>query len=361
VLVVGVVVVRGAHAVLVAACATSTTGSAGGGGTATAHAGAHTSSAIAAAQPLRAGERFLDLTVSKPYTPSPPDGGTDDYRCLLIDSHLTTPAFLTGTQVKPQNLPIAHHAIVFAVSPEQAATARAKDAATGGEGWTCFGATGLESQQQQPAWVDTWTPGGSEALLQHDVGFRLEPGSLLVLQLHYNLLATDGRPAGTDQSTVRLRLTDGTAATEPLYTVQLSAPIELPCVGGESGPLCDRATAVADVTQRFGAEVGATAAQLVDGCSNGTPVPCNTQHCDIPVPQPVTVYAAFGHMHLLGRSITVELNPGTPTPEPCSTSRRSTSTTRSSSRYPPLSTSSPETRCGLPAPTTPPCAGCCRR
>jgi hypothetical protein len=299
--------------VLIAACAASTGGTAGGGGTAagaTAHTGPHPSS-TPAAQPLRAGERFLDLTVSKPYTPSPPNGGSDDYHCLLVDPHLSTPAFLTGTQVMPQNVPIAHHAIVFAVAPEQAATARAKDATTGGEGWTCFGATGLENQQQQPAWVDTWTPGGSETLLQHDVGFRLEPGSLLVLQLHYNLLATDGRPAGTDQSTIRLRLTDGTAATEPLYTVQLSAPIELPCAGGESGPLCDRATAVADVTQRFGAEVGATAAQLVSDCSNGTPVPGNTQHCDIPVPHPVTVYAAFGHMHLLGRSITVELNPGT--------------------------------------------------
>jgi hypothetical protein len=140
----------------------------------------------------------------------------------------------------------------------------------------------------------------------------LEPGSLLVLQVHYNLLATDGRPSGTDQSSVRLRLIDGTAATEPLDTLQLMAPIELPCAPGESGPLCDRAAAVADVAERFGPEVGDVEAQLVNRCSDGTPVPGNTQHCDIPVPQPVTVYAAFGHMHLLGRSIKVEPNPGTP-------------------------------------------------
>jgi hypothetical protein len=30
------------------------------------------------------------------------------------------------------------------------------------------------------------------------------------------------------------------------------------------------------------------------------------------MPQPVTVYASRGHMHLLGRSISVERNPGTP-------------------------------------------------
>ena len=129
--------------------------------------------------------------------------------------------------------------------------------------------------------------------------------------MHYNLLATDGRPGGTDQPNVRLRLTEGTAATKPLDTLGLAAPIELPCASGESGPLCDRTAAIADVAQRFGADVGATEAQLVNECSNGTPVPGNTQHCDVPVPKPITVYAAFGHMHLLGRSIKVELNPGT--------------------------------------------------
>jgi hypothetical protein len=293
---------------LVAAWGSGSVGTTAGGGAST-HAGHDTSAPIPAAQPLRPGERFLDLTVSKPYTPSPPHGGTDDYRCLVIDPHLSTPAFLTGTQFQPQNAPIAHHAIVFAIPPEQAAAARAKDAATGGHGWTCFGDVGLDSPLQ-PAWVDSWTPGGTETLLQHDVGFRLEPGSLLILQVHYNLLATDGHPAGTDQSTVRLRLTDGTPATQSLDTLPLMAPIELPCAPGESGPLCDRTAAVTDVTRRFGPEVGDAQAQLVNQCGNGIPVPGNTQHCDIPVPQPITVYAAFGHMHLLGRSIKVELNPG---------------------------------------------------
>ena len=80
----------------------------------------------------------------------------------------------------------------------------------------------------------------------------------------------------------------------------MGAPTELPCAEGESGPLCDRAAAIADVSRRFGPEVGETEAQLVEQCSGGTPVPGNTQHCDIAIPQPTTVYAAFGHMHLLG-------------------------------------------------------------
>ena len=275
---------------------------------AAAHAG-HGGSSPAPALPLRAGERFVNLAMPQPYRPSAPHGGTDEYRCLLIDPHLSKPAFLTGTQFQPGNVPIVHHAIVFALPPEAAAAAHKTDAESPGEGWTCFG-DGSVDDDHPPSWVDTWTPNGTETVLQQDVGFRLRPGSLLVLQIHYSLLATDGRADATDRSSVRLRLTDGTAGTRPLETLLLQAPTELPCASDESGPLCDRAAAVADVTARFGRGVGRTEEQLVNDCSNGAPVPGNTQHCDIPVPEPMTVYAALGHMHLLGRSIKIEANPG---------------------------------------------------
>lgn len=269
----------------------------------------HSASPPVAGQPLRTGERFQDVTIPQPYTPAAPNGGTDDYRCLLIDPHLTTPGFLTGAQFEPQNAKIEHHAVIQLIAPEIAARARAKDAETPGEGWSCFGDSGLGPGQT--SWINAWTPNGTEAVLKQDVGFPVQPGSLVLLQVHYNLLAAD-RPGETDQSGVRLRLTDGTAATKPLHTLALQAPIELPCANGESGALCDRGTSVADVTNRFGAEVGGVEQHLLDFCSHGTPTPGNTQHCDYPVRQPTTVYAALGHMHLLGRSIKVELNPATP-------------------------------------------------
>jgi hypothetical protein len=268
----------------------------------------HGISSPAPTQPLRAGERFLDLTMAKPYAPSAPSGGTDEYRCLLVDPHLTKPEFLTGSQFQPQNVPILHHAIVYVVPPEDATLARTRDAETPGDGWTCFGGDGL-GEGHEAAWVGTWTPNGAENVLEQDVGFPMRPGSLVLLQVHYNLLATDGRAGEADRSGVRLRLTPGTAATKPLTTITLQAPIELPCARGESGPLCDRAAAVADVTERFGAEVGDIEGQLLRMCSRGRPAPGNTQHCDYPVPEPMTVYATLGHMHLLGRSIKVELNP----------------------------------------------------
>ena len=285
--------------------------------------GAHGDGPAAAAQPLRAGERFVDLTMPEAYTPAPPEGAVDEYRCQVLDPGLTGTAFLTGTQVMPDNVAIAHHGIVYAVQPDDAAAVHEHDARTPGPGWQCFGGTGVdgadvedddeESTDAGAAWVDTWAPGATETLLDQDVGFKLEPGSLIVFQMHYNLLATDGRPGGSDRSAVRLRLTDGTPQTRGLETWSLGAPTDLPCADDESGPLCDRAASVADVTKRFGPEVGGFADEQVEECNEGgVPTPGDTQSCDHEVEEPVTVFAGFGHMHMLGRSVKVELNPGTP-------------------------------------------------
>ena len=282
---------------------------AGGHSTTAAHGHTAPGAADDAALPLRAGERFLQLTAAKPYTPAPPNGGTDEYRCMIVDPELAKGQYLTGVQFKPQNTAISHHTITFVVPPQDAAAIRARDSKTPGEGWTCFGTDGLDTS----TWADTWTPGVRETLLAPGLGYRMEPGSLLVLQVHYNLLTTGGRPAGSDQSSVRLRMTDGTDRTVALATFPLTAPIELPCPPGEAGPLCDRDAAVADVHQRFGAESVEMHKGLREAC--GAPTPGNTQVCDYRIPAPMTVYASRGHMHLLGRSISIERNPGTPRAE----------------------------------------------
>ena len=94
----------------------------------------------------------------------------------------------------------------------------------------------------------------------------------------------------------------------------LVAPVELPCAKGETGSLCDRETAVLDLMQRFGAGSGATVAGLQLLCDGDVVKPRAgpTQRCDRRVSSPMVVRAAAGHMHLLGRSIKIELNPGTP-------------------------------------------------
>ena len=161
------------------------------------------------------------------YTPqAPTDQGTDDYRCFLLDPDLTSSAFVTGVDVLPGRPDLVHHVILFHVPPSQMATATAKDASEPGQGWTCFGGTGIGQEGGPGAsltsapWLGAWAPGGGERLLADDLGMPLEAGSGVVMQVHYNLLAGEG----DDISSARLRMADGTADLAPLRTMLLPAP-----------------------------------------------------------------------------------------------------------------------------------------
>jgi hypothetical protein len=252
------------------------------------------------------------MTVAMPeaYTPSAPNGaGTDDYRCFLLDPGLTQDAFLTGTDVQPGTPSVVHHVILFQVPPDQVAAAEQKDASYAGEGWTCFGGTGLGANQGlDDPWLGAWAPGSRESVLRPGYGIPLTPGTRIVMQVHYNLLAG---PA-PDVSAAKLRVAPASEDLKSVSTMLLPAPVELPCRPGHtSNPLCDRDKALADVKKRFGDGPGSTADLLHLLC--GTPIQAGpVQSCDRKVPRDMTVLGVAGHMHLLGKSIRITANPGTP-------------------------------------------------
>ena len=261
-------------------------------------------------EPLRAGETRRSLRIPKTYTPSAPHGvGTDDYRCFLLDPHLTRDTFLTGTFVKPDNRNVVHHVILYRADPDQVAAAKQLDAKDPGEGWTCFGDSGLpnSSDLDDAPWLGAWAPGATESVDAPGFGTPLAAGSQIVMQVHYNLL---GGP-GPDRSATLLRLAPGTEHLTPLTTMLLPAPVELPCRPGHTdNPLCDRDAAVADVIKRFG-PVGNTN-NLLDLFCDQDPTPSQVTSCVRTINQPTTIRGVAGHMHLLGRSIKIEVNPGTP-------------------------------------------------
>ena len=262
-------------------------------------------------EPLRAGGRRITLAMPAAYTPSAPYGnGTDDYRCFVLDPHLQQDAFITGLNILPGTPDVVHHVILFRVPPESVPAVEAQDASEKGQGWTCFGGTGLDSpggSLDDAPWLGAWAPGGSEQLMAPDVGVPLQKGSRVIMQVHYNLLAGP-RP---DVSAAQLRFVPASADRAPLETMLLPAPVELPCRPGHTqSVLCDRATAVADVQKRFGDEVGQTADYLHLMCGQVQAGPVQT--CDRKVTEPATIRAVAGHMHLLGRSIRIQVDPGTP-------------------------------------------------
>jgi len=265
----------------------------------------------AKALPLRPGEHRMTLTMPDAYTPSAPNGiGTDDYRCFLLDPHLTEPRYLTGTNVLPGNPTVVHHVILFKVTPDQVAEAQTKDDVSSGEGWTCFGGTGLTgdfSNVDDANWLGAWAPGSKESVTRPGYGVKLDPGSRIIMQVHYNLLAGD-QP---DTSSAELRWRPDNADLRPIHTMLLPAPVELPCrPAHDQSPLCDRDNAVADVQARFG-PAGNTANVLYLLCG-GAPHPSEVTSCTRGVDQGMTILGAAGHMHLLGRKISIEVNPGTP-------------------------------------------------
>ena len=271
-----------------------------------------TSASPAASSPLRRGEKRTTLTMPAAYTPSAPTGvGTDDYRCFLLDPGLDEDVYLTGTNVLPGNPSVVHHVILFRVPPDKVREAERLDDSTPGEGWTCFGGSGISGEfnnLDDASWLGAWAPGGKESVTRNGYGVELAPGSRIVMQVHYNLLAG----ASPDTSSTQIRWMPRSADLTPIHTYLMPAPVELPCrPGHDSGPLCDRDAAVADVKARFGFGPGSTADLLHLLCQTPTE-PSEVSSCTRTVGRPMTILGVAGHMHLLGRSIRIEVNPGTP-------------------------------------------------
>jgi hypothetical protein len=267
----------------------------------------------------RSGEKVLDLAVPAPYTPRSTGGSTDDYRCFLLDPKLADDAFVTSARIEPGQAALVHHVILFRVSPASVASAEALDRASAGAGWTCFGGTGVSTpasaggaQQtlQNAGWIAAWAPGRGSDRLPDGVGVSLPAGSRIVMQVHYNLL--NGRRP--DRSRAVLTTVPGSTSLTPLETSLLPAPVELPCAKGETGALCDRSAALFDQIRKYGQDAGLIPVGLLLLCGKNaaSPPAGPVTSCDDRLDGPATIYTVAGHMHLLGRSIRVELNPGTP-------------------------------------------------
>jgi mono/diheme cytochrome c family protein len=266
---------------------------------------------------LRPGESRLALAMPASYRPSATGGSTDDYRCFLLDPKLADDRFVTSARIAPGAASLVHHVILYRIAPGSVAEAVALDRRAPGAGWTCFGGPGVGAGTANPrgflddaGWIAAWAPGSGGDRLPAGTGIQLPAGSRIVMQVHYNLL-NGTRP---DRSRAVLATVPASHGLEPLQTVLLPAPVELACRPGERGELCDRTAAVFDQANRFGndAALVPTGLLLLCGKDAARPIARPTTSCDRPITGPTTIHAVAGHMHLLGRSIRVELNPGTP-------------------------------------------------
>ncbi len=138
------------------------------------------------------------LVMAEAYTPlkSP-----DDYRCFIVDWPHQTKKYVTGFGVEPGEDAIVHHVIAFLAPPSAVAEAQALDDREPGPGYTCFGTANINDQ----SWMGSWAPGGAPAKYAPGTGLPVEPGSKMIIQVHYNTLTEDARP---DLTTVNFETAD---------------------------------------------------------------------------------------------------------------------------------------------------------
>lgn len=209
------------------------------------------------------------LKSAQPYQPD--TSSTDDYHCFVFDPKLDHDRFLLAGQVKPDNRALAHHMALYLISPAQADQVRMLD--TTGSGYTCFGGPG---KNISGGLLLGWAPGGTSMRAPADTAFRIPKGALLVMQMHYNTVASNGKP---DQTSVELELGDTAPAHELVSLFLIRPNIRIPA-GDPNWK--EMSTIPMDLLlSRSGLPVG-----------------------------DVTVYGTFPHMHLLGKRIAVSLVDG---------------------------------------------------
>jgi hypothetical protein len=146
-------------------------------------------------------ETDVVLNLPEPYAPQTQP---DDYRCHLVEWPSEGTQYITGYEVHPDQAQIVHHVIAFGVPPDQAEAFRGYDEADEGPGYSCFGSP-YPSEGEfdiggfvDTQWLASWAPGGMGREFPAGTGIKIEPGSLVVIQVHYNSI--DDEPVSDDSS-----------------------------------------------------------------------------------------------------------------------------------------------------------------
>jgi hypothetical protein len=145
--------------------------------------------------PITLGGAQLELAPSAPYAIVDP--AADQFRCFVLDPMLAATSYIDGTFIVPGNPSIVHHALVFA-DPARASEALVTDAST--RSYDCFGGPGFSNTSL----VTAWAPGGVPIEYPADVGAQIDPGTLLVMQVHYHPHSATASLA-PDQTKLELR------------------------------------------------------------------------------------------------------------------------------------------------------------
>jgi hypothetical protein len=145
----------------------------------------------------------LTLTMEAEYTPQTTEDYPDEYRCFVLPmpAEWETNKYVTGFRAVPGNPSVVHHVIAFYAGPDLVDDYLALDAGEAGDGYTCFGGSGGPTREM----IGGWAPGTLGSDFPPGTGLLVEPGSAVVMQVHYNVLTAGAEP---DLTSVQMRIDD---------------------------------------------------------------------------------------------------------------------------------------------------------
>ena len=293
-----------------------------------------------------------------PYTGSLKN--TNDYRCFVLDPKLTKATYMTGYTFLADQVEELHHAQVFHITAAQKKDAATKDGQGGQPGWPCYGGPGLSSGRPsfhlppalqgksrteirayfkahpdeipkefrhrsggggggsvnlQPGLIAGWVPGQTPVRFPEDSGIVMQAGDALVLQVHYHF----SDPPTPDRSTMALQLDPLTTHRKKLEVINPIGPVEIPCAPkDQKAPLCDRDAAMAENVRLYGPTGASNETGLLGVCKHTSAELAATfdgnvatSSCVNTVPEDGTIVGVLGHMHTLGKTFRMTLDPGT--------------------------------------------------
>ncbi len=230
----------------------------------------------------------VELTPDAPFAPDP--ATPDEYRCFAMEWPLAETTYVSGFEGVPGNLESVHHLLAFVVPPSSADRVRSFEGDDGRPGYPCFG--GVTKDGWAPAnasetvlfhFGGQWAPGLTAHRFSEGTGMPIEPGSLIVLQVHYTTLG-DGDLS--DQSIARFSVKDDVAAraySVPWMDLQwVTNPPSMKIPAGS-----------ADTWHSYTSRLDAN--PIVDILAP-----------DFDLTSPIQLHSVLPHMHVLGREIVVE-------------------------------------------------------
>jgi len=275
-----------------------------------------TSTATPAATQPEATGKVTAALASPQYLPNPPEGGNDEYRCFLLDPKFTEDTFLESVSIIPDNLKVAHHGILYRLSKASVAATQKLDQESAEPGWPCFGDAGLPGTStfagaQASSWITFWAPGGNLKAYPIGTGMKFAVGDQFILQSHFMVIS--GHAAHADKadksnaSTTQVQYAKATGKVAELNTMLIAAPIEVACGPKETGPLCNRAAALKDLTKRTSEKAALQEAGLLAICGKDprNPVASPVSECTQKISSNRKIYGSTPHMHQLGTKVSV--------------------------------------------------------